>query len=534
MKSATKILLCCHLLLSAAFCSCVAAEADAKPPAPPRDIKVLSRQLRVDLVWAASEAPLNYEVRRARSPDGPFEPLPVELTNVNVNAYSDFIGQAGGGYFYQVRAIRPGETNQPPIASAWSETQKGSPQSLNDDELLTEVQEAGFRYFYDYAHPVSGLARVGTRKKPEVCSAGGTGWGLYNLVVGVERGFITRQQSVERALKMLRFLSGKADRFHGAFPHWLDGGTGQTIPFSHYDNGADIVETAFLMEGVILLREYFSGKNADEAEIRQLADSLWRAVEWNWFAQEKDGRAYLIWHWSPDHGWYKNHPITGFNECQLVYVLAMASPTHAVQPKCYWQGWQSTNYGTPRTEFGVPLELGRELGPPLFWTQYSYLGFDPHQISYHGKTYFEHFQNFCRVDVAYAESKRADFKGYGPLWGWTAGYGPDGYKAFAPGPRDNGTINPSAALSAMPYAPKECRAFLAGLYANHGREFWGPFGFYDAFNLTRGWLAQDYLGNEVGPIAPMIENYRSGLCWKTFMQAPEISPVLKILAHPPN
>ena len=502
-------------------------------PTPPQNVRALSRQLRVDIVWDSIETPLYYEVRRARKADGAFEPLPAQLTNANVNAYCDFIGESGSNLFYKVRSVRRDKDGNADAFSDWSAVCHASPLPLETSQLVTEVQEAGFRYFYDYGHPVSGLARVGTRKKPDVCSSGSVGWAMHNIVVGVERGFITREQAVQRAAKMLRFLSSRADRFHGAFPHWLDGATGRTIPFSQYDDGADIVETAYLMEGVLLLREYFSSRSAGEKEIRRLADFLWRSVEWTWFAQEQNGRNYLLWHWSPNYGWFQNHAISGFNECQIVYVLALASPTHPVSPKCYWQGWQSGSYANPRTEFGISLELGRDIGPPLFWTEYSYLGFDPCQISFHGKTYFEHFQNFCRVDLLYAKSRSDQFKGYGPLWGWTAGYGPSGYKAYAPGPRDDGTINPSAALSSMPYVPEDSRAFLAELYVKHGRDFWGPFGFYDAFNLSRDWLARDYLANEVGPIGPMIENSRSGICWKTFMQAPEIAVALKIISSPP-
>ena len=518
------------LLLASVLSSGGTPSNDGAPPAPPRELKVLSRPLRVDLAWGATDTPVNYEVQRSLSPNGPFETLPVEFPRLAV--YSDFIGQSGGDYYYRVRACRPEATNLPAVFSAWSDVRSGSPRPLDVEQLLTGVQEAGFRYFYDYAHPVSGLARVGTRKDADVCSAGGTGWGLYNLVVGIERGFITRQEGAERALKILSFLSGKADRFHGAFPHWLNGATGKTIPFSQYDDGADLVETAFLMEGVIFLREYFSGKTRNEIEIRKLADGLWRAVEWDWFAREKDGRAFLFWHWSPNYGWSKNHPISGFNECQIVYLLALASPTHAVQPKYYWEGWESPRYATPRMEFGVPLALGSDVGPPLFWTHYSYLGLDPQEISYNGQTYFDHFRNFCRVQVLYAESKKDVFKGYGPLWGITAGYGPSGYHAFAPGPMDNGTINPTAALSSMPYVPNESRACLLELYEKHGQQLWGPYGFYDGINLSKNWVARDYLGNDVGPIAPMIENYRSGLCWKIFMKAPEIRPVLKCLAAP--
>ena len=517
-------------LLATVLSSFVATPNDSVSLAPPKDLQVLSRQLRVDLAWTDADMTVKYEVQRSQSPNGPFETLPTEIPNLAI--YTDFIGQSGGDYYYRVRASRTEETNQPAVFSPSSEVRSGSPQPLEVEQLLTEVQEASFRYFYDYAHPVSGLARVGTRKTGDLCSAGTTGWELYNLVVGIDRGFITRKEGIERALKILRFLSERADRFHGAFPHWLNGATGKVVPFSHFDNGADLVETAFLMEGVLLLREYFSGQSADEVEIRKLADGLWRAVEWDWFAQENDGRAFLIWHWSPNYGWLKNHPIAGFNECQIVYILALASPTHAIQTKCYWQGWESPHYSTPRTEFGIQLELGRDLGPPLFWTHYSYLGLDPRQIAYHGKTYFEHFQDLCRVQVLYAESKKADFPGYGPLWGLTAGYGPSGYHVFSPGPKDNGTINPTAALSSMPYVPDESRVCLLELYEKYGHQLWGPFGFYDGINLSKNWFARDYLGNDVGPIAPMIENYRSGLCWKTFMQAPEIRRVLKGLTEP--
>jgi exo beta-1,2-glucooligosaccharide sophorohydrolase (non-reducing end) len=511
--------------------SSMAAPSDALL-APPAKFKVLSRQLRLDLTWSDADASMNYEVQRSRNPKGPFETLPVEVQGVSI--YSDFIGNSGDDYYYRVRAIHFEDTNQPAVFSTWSEVRHGSPRPLDVEQLLTDVEEGGFRYFYDYGHPGSGLARVGTRKNLDVCSSGSTGWGMYNLVVGIERGFITRREGAERALKILDFLSNKADRFHGAFPHWLNGSTGKTISFSKYDNGADIVETAFLMEGIILLREYFSGHNGNEVEIRKLADGLWRAVEWDWFAQEKDGSAFLFWHWSPNYGWFKNHPISGFNECQIVYLLALASPTHPIQPKFYWGGWESAHYATPRTEFGIPLELGRDIGPPLFWTHYSYLGLDPRQISYHGQTYFDQFRDLCRVQILYAQSKKDDFRGYGALWGITAGYGPSGYHAFEPGPRDNGTINPTAALSSMPYVPNESRAFLLEMYEKYGSQLWGPFGFYDGINLSKNWVARDYLGNDVGPIAPMIENYRSGLCWKTFMQAPEIGPILKLLAEPPD
>ena len=498
--------------------------------ATPENIKAFSRQFRVDLVWDAVKQPVTYEIRRSEKAGGNYIPLSVQLTNLNVNVYSDFIGQGGREFYYQIRSHRFGTNDHSNAFSDWSAVCHARSQFLDTNQLLTEVQEAGFRYFYDYAQPVSGLSRIGTRANPDVCSSGDTGFGMFNLVVGIDRGFITRPQGISRALKILTFLTGKADRFHGAFSHLIDGSAGKALPFGHDDDGADIVETAFLMQGVLLWREYFSGTGPDEVEIRKLSDGLWRAVEWDWFATRENGQSFMRWHWSPDHGWLENDKITGFNECQIVYLLALASPTHAVQPQVYWQGWQTALYATHRMQFGIPLELGpHDFGPPLFWIQFSYLGLDPHSVRFDGKTYFEHFNDICRIEMLYGQSRSNHFEGYGSFWGWTAGYGPDNYKEYLPGGIDDGTINPSAAISSMPYVPDASRALLFELYANHGSQCWGPFGFYDSFNLSRNWFARDYLGNDVGPLAPMIENYRTGLCWKIFMNAPEIRNALKML-----
>jgi exo beta-1,2-glucooligosaccharide sophorohydrolase (non-reducing end) len=494
---------------------------------PPAGLRALPRQLRVDLLWEDSGSNVSYEVQRAVKPDGPFTTLPSPLPGLTM--HSDFIGTAGGDFFYRVCGLRPNESSRKILHSDWTAPVKGNPQALNAGELLTEVQEASFRYDYDFAHPVSGLVREGTGFLPDFCAIGATGMGLFNLVVGVERHFITRQQGAERVLKMLRFLAQKADRFHGAFPHFLNGRTGQVNPFFDGDDGADLVETAFLMQGILFVREYFSGANAAETEIRELANSLWRGVEWDWFAHDEAEGAALIWHWSPTRGWRNKLPITGFNECHIVYLLAMVSPTHPVSPKFYWQGWESKHFGEARTRLGIALELSHDFGPPLFWSHYSYLGLDPRQVSYHQRSYFEHFQDLCRVQVRYAESRRGDFIGYGPLWGITASNGPKGYEPFAPGERDNGTLAPTAALASMPYVPEASRACLAELYQRYGARLWGPFGFYDAFNFSRDWVSNNYLGIDVGPIAPMIENERTGFCWKTFMRSPEINRALSLV-----
>lgn len=495
----------------------------------PHNLQTTPRQLCIHLQWESIQGASSYELQRAKTPDGPFDTLQRNFPQLML--YNDYIGDGTSHFYYRVRSTRTNDQGQLEH-SDWSKSVEGNPETLNPDQLLTEVQEAAFDYFYRYGHPTSGLAHSSMTRGPDQCAIGASGMGLFNMAVGIERGFITRHEGAERVLKELKFLSEKAERFHGAFPHMINGQTGKVIAFGEYDDGADLVETAYLMQGVIFTREYFSRPDPEEAEIRKLADDLWRGVEWDWFVRKTDGTSTLIWHWSPHFGWRINLPITGFNECQIVYVLALASPTHPIEPQTYWQGWeQQPKYALTRTEFGIQLELGSRpvYGPPLFMTHYSYLGLDPHQIYFHGKSYFDHFRDFCQVQVRYAESKTNAFKGYGPLWGITASAGPNGYRAFAPGPRDNGTLAPTAALSSMPYVPKESLACLLELYQKHGSELWGPFGFYDAFNLTRNWVAKNYLSIDVGPIAPMIENYRSGLCWKTFMKAQEIQPVLKVI-----
>ena len=411
---------------------------------------------------------------------------------------------------------------------AWpAETHPSNPAEL--EALLTEVQRAGVRYFCDFGHPVSGLAREGSDRDKDLCAIGASGMGFFNFIVAIERGFVARARAAERLQTTLRFLAEKAERFHGAFPHWINGATGKTIPFSRDDDGADLVETAFLAQGLLALREYFSAANPIETEIRATADRLWREIEWDWFAKQTDHGACLFWHWSPKYEWKKNLPIRGFNECHIVYLLALASPPHSVSPMYYWEGWHHPHFSQTREQFDIRLSLGHGIAPPLFWIHYSYLGFDPRTLSFNGKPYFDHFRDLCRVQVEYARSKADTFKGYGPLWGLTASLGPDGYSAFAPGPKDKGTIAPTAALSSLPYVPEESVACLLELHRHHRAQLWGSYGFRDAFNLTRKWVAPGYLGIDVGPIAPMIENHRSGLCWKTFMKAPEISVALKRL-----
>ena len=505
-----------------------AHEGVEKPVAVPRDLRTAPRQLCVNLQWEPTRGSMGYELERSGFPDGPFKTLDNKFPQLTI--YNDFVGGAATNFYYRVRSIQTNGLGHL-LPSDWSAPVEGRSEALNQDQLLTDVQRASFDYFYQYGHPTSGLARASIRKDPDICAIGASGMGLFNLGVGVERGFITRREGAERALKELKFLSEKAERFHGAFPHFINGQTGKVIPFSKHDDGADIVETAFLMEGVLFAREYFSRTDPEETEIRGLADNLWRNVEWDRFVNKTNPTPAMIWHWSPDYGWENNLSIIGFNECQIVYVLALASPTHPIRPRSYWEGWESPGYGSRSTQFGIHVDLGGrpDIGPPLFVTQYSYLGLDPRQIFFHGRSYFDHFRDFCLVQVRYAESKSRLYEGYGPLWGITASAGPDGYRAFAPGLRDKGTLAPTASISSMPYVPDQSLSCLLEMYQLHGSKLWGPFGFYDSFNFSRNWVSKTYLCIDEGPIAPMIENYRSGLCWNTFMKCKEIQSVVKLL-----
>ena len=472
---------------------------------------------RIDLLWSpmASESE-RFTVERAERPEGPFVAI---ATGHRYNVYSDFIGENGRTYYYRVRdSSKPAEPSATVSARTWA---------LTDQQLLDSVQGATFRYFWTYAHPVSGLIRESSNHD-STCAIGGTGFGLFALMVGAERGFKPRDKVAEQVSKMLTFLDEKADRFHGAFPHWINGATGKVQPFSPDDDGADLVETAFLLQGVLAVRQYFNHADVVETEIRQRATHLWEGVEWNWFLKEPGGKT-LYWHWSPNFGWDKGVWVAGWNEAMIAYLLAIASPTHPIPADCYYQGWAGQpNYAHDKNYYGFKQSVGPPMGGPLFLTQYSFIGFDPRDKRDRFCNYFENNRNTTLIQRAYAIENPGRHKGYGEnLWGLTASLAPDKYHGSAPGERDNGTLAPTAALSAMPYTPVESLACLKYLYKNYGKRLWGEFGFKDAFNLDRNWYADGWLAIDQGPIIAMIENARTGLCWRMFMANPEIAPMLK-------
>jgi hypothetical protein len=394
---------------------------------------------------------------------------------------------------------------------------------LGDDDLLDLVQRQTFRYFWDFAHPVSGLARERSNVTPhyghEAVATGGSGFGIMSIIVAVERQWIGRSDAVDRLLQMVRFLY-KANSYHGILPHFLNGETGRTIPFSRKDDGGDLVETSYLMAGLLCARQYFDRDDPRESEVRARIDLLWQEAEWDWHT--RGGEQILYWHWSPNNGWSLNHDIRGWNECLITYVLAASAPRDAIDAEAYHGGWaQSRTFTNGREFYGIRLPLGPDYGGPLFFAHYSFLGLDPRGLRDRYADYWQ--QNVAHTLMNYEHCVRnpGGFKGYGPdCWGLTASDDHQGYAAHAPD-HDLGVISPTAALSSFPYAPEHSMRALRHFYDRLGDRIWGEYGFIDAFSETHDWYASSYLAIDQGPIIVMIENYRSGLLWRLFMSCPE-------------
>ena len=444
------------------------------------------------------------------------------LTTTRKLRWNDWTGREDDQehtYQYFIRAL-----TVPGAIISTSDTVETIVAPATDDQFLDMTQEYTFRYFYEYAHPISGLARE-RLGSGDIVTIGGSGFGIMALIVGVNRGFITRQQAVDRLLKIVSFLQF-ADRFHGVFPHWMNGKTGDVIPFSQFDNGGDLVETAFMMEGLLCARQYFNQDVEKENVLREVITSLWEEVEWDFYSRNNSG--VLYWHWSPDYAWQMNFPLRGYNEGLIVYLLAIASPTHPV-PASYWNsGWAGAGYVNGNTWYGYKLYVGPNLGGPLFFAHYSFMGFDPRNIKDQYANYFDQNHNHTLINRSWCITNPFHYEGYSAnCWGLTASDDPFGYLAHAPGPgTDNGTISPAAALPSMPYTPSESMEALKHFYRDHGESLWGEYGFYDAFNLEENWFADSYLAIDQGPIINMIENFRSGLLWENFMLNEEIDPAL--------
>ncbi|WP_143310925.1 glucoamylase family protein [Chitinophaga vietnamensis] len=393
---------------------------------------------------------------------------------------------------------------------------------ITDEALLTLVQQQTFKYFWDGAHPVSGLARD-RNTSGETVSSGGSGFGIMAIVVAVQRGFITRAAGLAQLQKIVAFLKTKAETFHGAFPHWLNGTTGKAIAFGQKDDGADLVETAYLVQGLLTARQYFNDA-ALSSDINSIAD----AVEWSWF--RKNNENVLYWHWSPDYNWDMNMPIRGWNECLITYVLAASSKNYSIPRIVYDEGW--ANNGSIRNGnqyYNLQLPLGPALGGPLFFSHYSFLGINPNGLKDQYADYQQQVVNHTKINAAYCSANPAGHYGYSAdCWGLTASDIPDGYTASSP-TNDVGVIAPTAALSSFPYTPDASMRALKFYYYKLGDKLWKAYGFTDAFSLEQSWFADSFLAIDQGPVIIMIENYRSGLLWNLFMSCPEVKTGMRSL-----
>ncbi len=411
---------------------------------------------------------------------------------------------------------------------------------ISDDSLFSLVQYKTFQYFWDGAEPTSGAAReryhvdgVYPDNDKHIVTSGGTGFGVMAILVAIHRNYITRQQGAERLTQIVNFLE-RADRFKGAWPHWMNGETGTVKPFGANDNGGDLVETAFLVQGLLCVRQYFKDGNEMEKALANKIDTLWREVEWDWY--RRGGKNVLYWHWSPDKEWVMNFALEGYNECLITYVLAAGSPTHSIPAEAYHEGWArggGMKNDSSHQQYGYHLSLkhngASQFGGPLFWSHYSFLGLDPRKLKDRYAAYWQHNVNHTLINRQYCIENPKGFKGYGEnSWGLTAGYSVRFYAAHSPN-EDTGVITPTAALSSFPYTPKESMQAMKYFYFGLGDKTFGNYGFYDGFSEQFNWFKPWYLAIDQGPIVVMMENHRSGLLWDLFMSCPEVQAGLNKL-----
>ena len=526
------------------------ARVDDDPPASRasslpivENVRAIGYDRHVEVRWDPVNSPLLARYVIYRSRDGK-EFVPVGIQLPGTNRYSDFLGKAGVTAQYKVAA-----SDWEYRTSSLSKAATASTREFTDDELLTMLQEACFHYYWEGADPNSGMARENIPGDDRIVATGASGMGIAALIVGVDRGFITRAQGIGRLTKIVSFLE-HAQRYHGAWSHYMNGNSGKTMPvFGMFDNGGDLVETSFLMEGLLAARQYFHGDNEGERALYGRITQLWESVEWSWYRGPQPGD-FIYWHWSAEWGWQIQHPLIGFNEVMITYLLAMASPTHAVPAEMYYSGWagqseraisyregwsgskDGNHYGNGHTYYGIKLDVGVGTGGPLFFTHYSFFGFDPHSLhDRYTSPYFENNRNIALINRAYCIANPKHFQGYGADgWGLTASDGPDGYVPHAPDENnDRGTLTPTGALASFPYTPEASMATFKHYYRDLGGELWDIYGPRDAYNPGQNWISPIYMGLNQAPIVVMIENYRTGLVWKNFMANPEIGVMLRKL-----
>jgi hypothetical protein len=525
MKILINTLICLSLITSA----CNSAEDGSKS-----EIEGKGYDRHVEIKWPKTNKASSYQVHV--SADGENYTNRATLQDT---IYMDFVNDLGSNLTLNYKVVALDSVGKEVLVG----TTEVKTKDFSDEELLDMVQYYTFRYFWEGAEPTSGLARerihmdgVYPQNDRNVVTTGGSGFGIFGILAGIERGWITRQEGADRFEKIADFLAN-ADCFHGVWPHWIEGETGKVKPFGKDDDGGDLVESAFLMQGLLAVREYYKEGNDQEKNIAKKIDQLWQEMEWDWYTQ--GGQDVLYWHWSPKYEWEKDFKLEGYNECLITYVLAASSPSHTVSADAYHKGWaRNGNITSTNEAFGHKLILrhngAEEMGGPLFWAHYSYIGLNPKGLSDKYADYWELNKNHTLINRAWCVENKGNHKGYGEdLWGLTASYSTQGYSAHHP-ENDLGVISPTAALSSFPYTPEESMKVLKNLYYNYGEKVFGRYGFYDALSPEEDFFPDRYLAIDQGPIVAMIENHRSGLGWKLFMDAPEVQEGLNKLGFALN
>jgi hypothetical protein len=503
------------------------------PPPAPQGVRAVGYERHIDISWEPVRDPAlaQYVIYRSEG-SGSF--LPIGVQRPGVNRFSDYTGDPHMTAAYRITARTSSLIESPPSTSVTASTHP-----MTDDELLTMVQEASFRYYWEAAEPHSGMTRESTPGNDDIIALGASGFGVMAIMVGAERGFITRGEAIDRLLQITGFLAA-ADSFHGAWPHFLDGSTGHRLPvFDMYDDGADLVETSFLMEGLLAARQYFKADGSSGHQLYDRITHLWEGVDWKWFEATPQHDA-LYWHWSPEYSFHIANRLTGWNEVMITYLEAIASPDHGIPATDYYSGWTGAGignrYANGETYYGIKLDVGGGTGGPLFFTDYSFMGFDPHGRRDRFTDYFENNRNQALINLAYCIHNPNHWKGYGAdAWGLTAVDGPDGYVPYEPTPNlDDGTIAPTGAISAIAYTPQQSMLALKHFYRDLGAQVWDIYGFRDAFNLQKNWYSGITMGLNQAPMAVMIENYRTGLIWRAYMRNPEIQHMLTEVGFLPS
>lgn len=509
----------------------------------PEGVAAKGYDRHIDVQWRAPVDSAADHFVVSRSIDGqPF--VPVGIQRPGVNRFTDFIGRSGMTARYRVAAA-----DWQGRESAQSDAADAATRELSDDELLDMLQEAAFRYYWEASGVNSGMAHENVPGDDRIVATGATGLGISALVAAVDRGFVTRDQGLERLETIVSFLE-RAPRYHGAWSHYYNDETGETMAlFGMYDNGGDIIETSYMIQGLLTARGYFNGAAPREQALGKRITALWHAVEWDWYRQSPDS-PFLYWHWSPQWGFQISHPLVGFNETLATYLFAIASPTHPVPASMYYSGWASQDqraqeyrqgwsksadgklYANGKTYFGTKLDVGVGSGGPLFFVHYIFMGFDPHALrDRYTDSYFENSRRIAEINRAWVIANPKKFEGYGPnAWGLTASFGYNGYTTPAPDDYyDEGTITLTGALSSFPYTPEASMAAFKHFYRDLGAELWGIYGPRDNYNPGQHWVSAHYMGLNQAPIVAMVENHRSGLLWRSFMSNPEIGEMLKKL-----